>query len=146
MSEYAEVMKSLGELRKTVETRLDDCINREKAEKIAEDVVSKAHPAARKAVLPETPEQVLERAEGFRAKNAKNGPEKPWTSEYGRKFGGMRGFLKAARGGYAEKSALAEGASGSTGGGSVTLGSSDALCVLKMGAGWYVISGPSSNQ
>ena len=116
MSEYAEVMKSLGELRKTVETRLDDCINREKAEKIAEAVVSKAHPAERKAVLPETPEEVLERAEAFR-RSPKNAPEKAWTSEYGRRFGGMRGFLKAARGGYAEKSALAEGATGSTGGG-----------------------------
>ncbi|NLO90847.1 MAG: phage major capsid protein [Elusimicrobia bacterium] len=116
MSEYAEVMKSLGELRKTVESRLDDCITREKAEKIAEDAVSKAHPAQRKAVLPETPEQVLERADGFRL-GGKNAPEKPWTSEYGRKFGGMRGFLKAARGGYAEKAALAEGSSGSTGGG-----------------------------
>lgn len=97
MSEYAEVMKSQGELRKTVESRLDDCITREKAEKIAEAAVSKAHPAQRKAVLPETPEQVLERADGFRL-GGKNTPEKPWTSEYGRKFGGMRGFLKAARG------------------------------------------------
>jgi HK97 family phage major capsid protein len=95
--ENTEIMGSLNELRKTLDTRLDDCITKEKAEKIAEDVVKKLHPqASGRQVPPTTPDEVLERAEAFKA-SPRNTAEKAWTSEYGRKFGNMRNFLLAAK-------------------------------------------------
>jgi len=119
MNEYSEAMNSIAELRKVLESRLDDCITRDKAEKIAEDAVRKLHPVEKKAVLPETPQDILERAARFKASPA-NTPEKSWTSPYGAKFGSMRNFLLAARERYALSSdgkaaPLAE--SGDTGGG-----------------------------
>ena len=89
MNEYAQVMNSITELRRTLENRLQDCITADKAEKLAEAAVEKLHgrPAA-KALLPQTKEDVLARAAAFRH-SAKNIPETPWTSAYGAKFGGM---------------------------------------------------------
>jgi len=97
MNEYAQVMNSITELRRTLENRLQDCITADKAEKLAEAAVEKLHgrPAA-KALLPQTKEDVLARAAAFRH-SAKNIPETPWTSAYGAKFGGMRNFLAAAK-------------------------------------------------
>jgi HK97 family phage major capsid protein len=119
MNEYNEAMNSIAELRKVLETRLDDCITRDKAEKIAEDAVRKLHPVEKKAVLPETTEAILERAAKFKTSPA-NIPEHAWTSAYGAKFGNMRNFLLAARERYAlssdgKSAPLAE--SGDTGGG-----------------------------
>ncbi|MFA5161285.1 MAG: phage major capsid protein [Elusimicrobiales bacterium] len=119
MNEYDEAVKSISELRKTLETRLDDCITRENAEKIAEDAVRRLHPPEKKALLPQTPEDLAARAEKFRT-GAANAPEKPWTSAYGAKFGNMRNFLIAAREHYGmsadgKAAPLAEG--GGTGGG-----------------------------
>ncbi len=92
-----EVMQSVTELRKTVETRLDDCITREKAEKLVEDVVHKLHPvAAPKMKLADTQEEVMDRAEAFKS-SPFNIKSAPWNSEYGRKFGSMGGYLKAIR-------------------------------------------------
>ena len=95
--ENQEVAGSITELRKTMEGRLDDCLTREKAEKLVEDVVKRLHPqSSGRQVPPQNPEEVLERAEAFKG-SPKNTAEKPWTSEYGRKFGSMRNFLLAAK-------------------------------------------------
>ncbi len=92
-----EIMGSLNELRKTLDTRLNDCITQEKAEKLVEDVVKKLHPQpSGRQVPPQNPEEVMERAEAFKT-SPKNVAEKPWTSEYGKKFGNMRNFLLAAK-------------------------------------------------
>jgi len=113
-----EIMHSIKELRKTLESKIDSCITKEKAENIVTDIVNNLHPAERKAVVPATTDEVLERFAQF-AKSSKNAPETPWTSEYGRKFGGMKNFLLAAkdRSFFAEngKSVLSE--SGVSGGG-----------------------------
>ena len=94
--EIHDAMQSVNELRKTLETRLDDCITRDKAEKLVEAAVSKLHPVERKAVLPSTEEEVMERAAAFKY-SPRNVPEKNFTSEYGKKFGNMRGFIMAIR-------------------------------------------------
>ncbi|MDD2772994.1 MAG: phage major capsid protein [Elusimicrobiales bacterium] len=92
-----DINASLGELRKTLETRLEDCITKEKAEKIVEDIVKKLHPQpSGRMVPPQTPEEVMERAEAFKS-SPRNTAEKAWTSDYGRKFGNMRNFLLAAK-------------------------------------------------
>ncbi|MFA5162097.1 MAG: phage major capsid protein [Elusimicrobiales bacterium] len=91
------VSGSIAELRKTLECRLDDCITRDKAEKLVEDIVKKLHPQpGGRQVPPQGPEDVSGLVAAFRNSPA-NTPEKPWTSDYGRKFGGMRGFLLAAK-------------------------------------------------
>ncbi|MDD2772755.1 MAG: phage major capsid protein [Elusimicrobiales bacterium] len=96
MNEYNEAMNSIAELRKVLDTRLDDCITREKAEKLVEAAVQKLHPApAQRAIPPAAPEEVMERAEKFKH-SLRNTPEKAFTSEYGKKFGNMRNFLIAA--------------------------------------------------
>jgi len=104
-----EIMQSLGELRRTVEGRLQDCLTREKAEKLVTDIVNRAHPAEAKAVLPGNaqPEESVRRAEG-----RKTGRRAAWDSEYGAKFGDMKTFLSMARKAYA---GMAEG-SGPDGG------------------------------
>jgi|GEM_PF-668835 len=95
--EKPDINAPLGELRRTLEGRIDDCLTKDKAEKLVEEIVRKMHPQATgRQVPPQTPEEVLERAETFKA-SPKNVAEKPWTSEYGRKFGGMRNFLLAAK-------------------------------------------------
>jgi len=92
-----DINASLGELRKTLEVRLDDCLTRDKAEKLIEDVVKRLHPApSGRMVPPSSPEEVMERAESFKT-SPRNTAEKPWTSEYGKKFGSMRNFLLAAK-------------------------------------------------
>ncbi|MDR0953636.1 MAG: phage major capsid protein, partial [Elusimicrobiota bacterium] len=91
-----------------------------KAEKIIEDTITKLHPQTSKAVLPTTQAEVLEKFAKFCA-NGKNTPETPWTSDYGRKFGGMKNFLLAAKNRHSIlndfKAVLAEGTGGNTGGG-----------------------------
>jgi len=95
--ETQDVTGSVTELRKTLEGRLDDCLTKDKAEKMIEDVVKRLHPqSSGRAVPPQTPEEVLERAEAFKT-SPRNTAEKAWTSEYGRKFGSMRNFLLAAK-------------------------------------------------
>jgi len=95
--ENQEVSGSIAELRKTLETRLDDCLTKDKAEKLMEDVVKRLHPQpSGRMVPPSSPEEVLERAEAFK-NSPKNTAEKLWTSEYGRKFGSMRNFLLATK-------------------------------------------------
>jgi len=92
-----DITAPLGELRKTLEARLDDCITKDKVEKLVEDIVRKAHPQpGTRMVPPQSPEEVLERAEAFKY-SPKNTADKPWTSDYGKKFGGMRNFLLAAK-------------------------------------------------
>jgi len=92
-----DVNGSIAELRKTLECRLDDCLTKEKAEKLVEDVVKRLHPQpSGRQVPPQSPEEVMERAEAFK-NSPKNAAEKSWTSEYGRKFGNMRNFLLAAK-------------------------------------------------
>ncbi|MCX5783681.1 MAG: phage major capsid protein, partial [Elusimicrobia bacterium] len=81
---------------KSLEAKCQDFITREKAERIIEDVLNRIHPPERKALIPSSSEEVLDAAREF-AKNGRNTPEKAWTSEYGKKFGGMRNFLRAAR-------------------------------------------------
>ena len=119
MHEYEETLSSINELRKTLESRLDDCITKDKAEKIAEDVLNKLHPVEKKAVLPDSPDGIMERVEKFKFSPA-NIQERLWTSPYGARFGSMRNFLLAARernglGGEAKGAVLAE--SGTSGGG-----------------------------
>jgi len=95
--EHTEIMGSINELRKTLDARLDDCLTKEKAEKLVEDVVKKLHPEpSGRQVPPQNPEEVMARAETFKT-SPKNVAEKPWTSEYGRKFGNIRNFLLAAK-------------------------------------------------
>lgn len=112
-----EIMHSIKELRKNLETKIDSCITKEKVEKMMSEVLDTLHPAPRKAVFPTTSDGVLERLARFSSK--KSLPEQEWQSEYGRKFGNMRKFLQAAkdRHGLAanEKGILAE--SGASGGG-----------------------------
>jgi len=91
-----EIMQSIKELRKTLEGKIDSCITKEKAENIVTDIINAMHPAQRKAVVPSSADEVLERFAQF-SKSSKNAPETPWTSEYGRKFGGMKNFLLAAK-------------------------------------------------
>ena len=92
-----DINAPLGELRKTLETRLDDCITKDKAEKLVEDIVKKLHPQpSGRIVPPSSPEEVLERAEAFKS-SPRNTAEQPWTSDYGKKFGNMRNFLLAAK-------------------------------------------------
>ncbi|MGB2579693.1 HK97 family phage major capsid protein [Elusimicrobium simillimum] len=113
-----EIMHSIKELRKTLEGKIDSCITKEKAENMVADIVNNLHPAQRKAVMPTTTEEVLERFAQF-SSSAKNKPESAWTSEYGRKFGSMKNFILAAKGNQPlyenSKSVLAE--SGVSGGG-----------------------------
>lgn len=108
MNEYSQVMNSVSELRKTLETRLDDCLTREKVEKLLENAVSKLHPVKSQAVIPGE-EEILTKAENFKI-SARNTAEKAWTSQYGRKFGNMKNFLLAIK----EKQPSIYGAKAST--------------------------------
>ncbi|MDR0291828.1 MAG: phage major capsid protein, partial [Elusimicrobium sp.] len=113
-----EIMQSIKELRKTLENKIDSCITKEKAENIVTDIINNLHPAQRKAVVPSSADEVLERFAEF-SKSSKNAPETPWTSEYGRKFGGMKNFLLAAkdRNFFAENGKAVLSESGVSGGG-----------------------------
>lgn len=115
-----EIMTSIKELRKNLDFKLDSCITKEKAERMIEDIVGKLHPVESKAVLPTTQAEVLEKFAKF-CSSGRNMPETPWTSEYGRKFGGMKNFLLAAKNSHSIlndfKAVLAEGTTGTTGGG-----------------------------
>ncbi len=116
-----EIMTSIKELRKTLDSKIDSCITKEKAEKMVEDIISKAHPAQSKAILPAGSEaDVLEKFAKF-CSSGRNMPETAWSSEYGRKFGNMRGFLQAAKDRNSIlndfKSVLSEGSHSNTGGG-----------------------------
>ena len=107
-----DIMSSLHELRQTLDSKISSCITEEKAQKIISDLINKVHPAQSKAVLPTTEDALLERFATFAVKG-KFAPEKPWTSEYGRKFGNMRNFLLAAKNNPAiiegQKAVLSEG-------------------------------------
>jgi HK97 family phage major capsid protein/HK97 family phage prohead protease len=92
-----DITAPLGELRKTLEGRIDDCLTREKAEKLVEDIVKKLHPQpSTRVVPPQNPDEVMDRAEAFKS-SPHNTAEKAWTSDYGKKFGNMRNFLLAAK-------------------------------------------------
>lgn len=115
-----EIMSSIKELRQTLDSKINDCLTKDKAEKMIEDIISNLHPQKSKAVLPTTEDEVLEKFSAF-AKSGRNKPEQPWTSEYGRKFGNMKNFLLAAKNKHSIlndfKSVLAEGDTATTGGG-----------------------------
>ncbi|MDR1683939.1 MAG: phage major capsid protein [Elusimicrobiota bacterium] len=116
-----EITTSIKELRKNLDSKLNSCITKEKAEKIIEDIITKLHPAAEsKAVLPASQSDVPERLARFRAKGSA-APETPWTTAYGRKFGGMRNFLLAAKNKHSAlndfKSVLSETGANNAGGG-----------------------------
>lgn len=115
-----EIMSSIKELRQTLDSKINDCLTKDKAEKMIEDIITNLHPQKSKAVLPTTEEEVLEKFSAF-AKSGRNKPEQPWTSEYGRKFGNMKNFLLAAKNKHSIlndfKSVLAEGDTATTGGG-----------------------------
>lgn len=118
MQDYNEVMSSITELRKVIDSKLEGCINQEKAERIAEEAVKKMQPAERKVLIPQDGEEVLAKAETFK-NSARNTAEKAWTSVYGRKFGSMRNFLKAVRQNHpilSEGKALLNEGTGSAGG------------------------------
>ncbi|WP_428897819.1 phage major capsid protein [Parelusimicrobium proximum] len=113
-----EIMHSIKELRKTLETKIDSCITKEKAEKMLADVIDNLHPVERKAVIGgEADDFGACAGKAFSSKN--NNFRNLWTSEYGKRFGNMKNFLLAARDRHAlssdEKSILAE--SGTSGGG-----------------------------
>ena len=103
-----EITNSIKELRKSLDSKIDSCITKEKAERIVEDIISKIHPAQSKAIIP---------TESTR----RGAAEAPWTSEYGRKFGCMKNFLMAAKNSHSIlndfKAVLSEGPAGGTGGG-----------------------------
>ncbi len=118
-----ELMTSIKELRKTLDSKIESCLTKDKAEKLIEDIVKKAHPQAEiqsKAVLPDSTEGILEKFAQF-CNSGRNKPETAWTSEYGRKFGNMRNYLTAIKDRHSfvqnEKAVLSEGSTGSTGGG-----------------------------
>ncbi|MBT3393053.1 MAG: phage major capsid protein [Elusimicrobiaceae bacterium] len=115
-----EIMHSIKDLRSTLEDKIDSCITSEKAERMIENIIETTHPTERKAILPQTQDDVLERFAAFR-KSGKNMAEKAWTSEYGRKFGNMKTFLLAAKDRHAfasdSKAVLQEGDTVTAGGG-----------------------------
>lgn len=94
-----ETITAIGELRKSIDDMRNGYVGKSeldaKLEKITSDIVAKIHPVqTTRTVPPQNPEEVMERAEGFKG-SALNKPSEKWTSEYGKKFGDMRGFLKA---------------------------------------------------
>ncbi len=118
-----EIMTSIKELRKNLDSKLETCLSKDKAEKMIEDIITKLHPESApqsKAVLPSGEDEILEKFAKFRT-SGRNKPESAWTSDYGRKFGNMRNFLLAAKNRNSVlndfKAVLAEGSTGSTGGG-----------------------------
>lgn len=114
-----DIMHSIKELRSVLEGKIDSCITKEKAEKMVSDIVNTMHPQERKAVVPGSQDELLERFATFCTNSKKNIKDENWTSQYGRKFGNMRNFLLAAKDRHANfesgKSILAE--SGVSGGG-----------------------------
>ena len=107
-----EIMSSLKELRTTLDSKISSCITEEKAQKIITDIINKLHPIQSKAVLPTTEDALMERFSSFCSKG-QFAPEKPWISNYGRKFGNMRNFLLTAKNNPSiingEKAVLSEG-------------------------------------
>lgn len=75
-----EITNSIKELRKSLDSKIDSCITKEKAEKIIENIIAKLHPAQSKAVIPSSQADVLEKFAKFCARGAAQ-PETPWTSE-----------------------------------------------------------------
>ena len=47
-----EITNSIKELRKSLDSKIDSCITKEKAERIVEDIINKIHPAQSKAIIP----------------------------------------------------------------------------------------------
>ena len=60
-----EIMSSIKELRQTLDSKINDCLTKDKAEKMIEDIISNLHPQKSKAVLPTTEDDVLEKFSAF---------------------------------------------------------------------------------
>lgn len=93
----AEVQSLTEQFRSMLEKQPQDYIRRQEVDKIVADIVAKVHPPQeQKFVLPvDSMDGMIERWEAF-----KNGPKAydqapKWTSEYGKKFVDMRGFINA---------------------------------------------------
>lgn len=99
------ILKAVGELRTSLESKQKDFLTADKVEKVVEDIVKKLHPDAGQRIvpaagIPATPEEVMAKASWF--KNSKyNTPSQPWTSEYGKNFGNMKTFILETRAGKA---------------------------------------------
>lgn len=95
--ENTEILKAVGELRTTLEGKMTDFVAKDKVERIVEDVIKKLHPAATaRQATPETPEELHERAAQFK-RSPLNRKSKPWTSEVGKFYGDMRGYVMALK-------------------------------------------------
>jgi len=96
------MLAEIENLTKEVRAKLDaptDFIKRAEVEVMLADLVAKAHPKMESQFkLPaDTLEGVLERFDAFKNRSDAYEPAKTWTSEYGKKFKDMRGFITAAR-------------------------------------------------
>lgn len=98
--ENTEILKAVGELRTTLDSKMQDFITRDKAEKIIEDVVKKLHPENLGRAVPATREELGDRARSFKF-SAYNRPSAPWTSESGKQFGNMKNYILALKNGKA---------------------------------------------
>ena len=90
----AELMKNIAELRTKLESKNQDFITKDTIDQMINDAVDKLHPKGEKKFEFDTKEQILEAAENYKRDNIQF-PESKWESEYGKKFGGIRGFLTA---------------------------------------------------
>lgn len=99
--ENTEILKAVGELRTTLEGKMNDFISKDKVERIVEDVVKKLHPVStERASTPTTPEELHTRAAAFK-RSPLNRKSAPWTSEVGKFYGDMRGYVTALKSGKA---------------------------------------------
>jgi len=103
----AEIQSLTADLRKKLEAP-QDFIKKAEVEAMVTDMVAKMHPKQEsKFSLPaDTVEGVIERYEAFKNRPEAYAKATPWTSEYGKKFTDMAGFIRAAR----AKSSLLEDA------------------------------------
>lgn len=95
--ENVEIVKAVTELRTTLDSKMQDFITKDKAERIIEDVVKKLHPVNAGRSVPTTADELHERARAFKF-SPRNRKSAPWTSEFGKQFGDMRGYVLALKG------------------------------------------------
>lgn len=99
--ELKALMARLGAGLDRLEKLPQDAITKSQADAMIADAIAKAHPVPSKMVLPNGESEdamtqyVLERFAKFQKRGDAYSKAAPWTSEYGKKFGGMHGFLKA---------------------------------------------------
>jgi len=94
----AEVQSLTEQFRTLMEKQPQDYIRKEEVNRIVEDIVAKLHPKQEgKFVLPvDSMEGMMERWEAFKNRPEAYEQAPKWTSEYGKKFGDIRGFINAA--------------------------------------------------